>query len=54
MAFKKIVTKGEIAHDEQFHLFPQYFQLYLIVNLSLMEIPHIFHDICQYILVEKG
>ena len=35
LSFEKIVTKGEIAHDEQFHLFPQFFQLYLIViNLN--------------------
>ena len=36
--FENIVAKGEITHDEQFHLWPQCFQLYLTINLSLMEI----------------
>ena len=42
MTFEKIVTKGEIAHNEQFHLLPEYFQCYLIVKPSLMEIFHMF------------
>ena len=32
------MAKGEIAHDEQFLLWPQSFQLYLKIKLSLMEI----------------
>ena len=31
--FEKIVTKGEIAHNEQFLLFPQYFQIRSIFML---------------------
>ena len=41
-SFENIVTKGEIAHDEQFPLLPQCFQLYLIINLSFMEIFRMF------------
>ena len=36
--WKNIVTKEEIAQDEQFLLLPQCFQLYLIVKLSFVEI----------------
>ena len=41
---ENIVTKGEIAHDEQFPLLPHCFQLYLIIKFSFMEIFHIFAD----------
>ena len=41
MNFESIVTKGEIAHNEQFHLLPQCFQLILIIKPSLNEFPHI-------------
>ena len=37
-AVKNIVTKGEIAHHEQFLLLSQCFQLYSIIKLLLMEI----------------
>ena len=40
--FENIVAKGEMAHDEQFHLLSQSFQLYLIIKLSFMEIFHAF------------
>ena len=36
--FENILTKGEIAHEEQFPLLPQCFQLYLIYKLLFMEI----------------
>ena len=36
------MVKGEIAHHEQFHLWPQCFQLYLTIKLSFMEIFHVF------------
>ena len=36
------MAKGEIAHDEQFLLWPQYFQLYLTIKLSFMEIVQVF------------
>ena len=39
--FENIVAKGEIVH-EQFLLWPQYFQLYLTIKLSLMEIFQVF------------
>ena len=32
------MAKGEIAHDEQFHLWSQCFQLHLTIKLSFMEI----------------
>ena len=32
------MAKAEIAHDEQFHLLQQYFQLYLTIKLFLMDI----------------
>ena len=38
----KHCDKGEIAHDEKFHLLQQCFQLYLIITLSLLEVFHIF------------
>ena len=38
MTFENIVAKGEIAHDEQFLLRSQCFQLYLTIKLSFMEI----------------
>ena len=37
MTFENIVTKGEIAHNEQFLLLPQRFQLYLINIISFIE-----------------
>ena len=40
-AFEKIVAKGEIAHNEQFCLFPQCFLLNQIVSLFV----HIFEII---------
>ena len=42
MTFENIVAKGEIAHDEQFLLRPQCFQLYLSNKLFLMEIFQVF------------
>ena len=36
--FENIVAKGEIAHNKQFLLRPQCFQLYLTIKLSLMDI----------------
>ena len=36
------MTKGEIAHDEQFLLWQQCFQLYLTTKLSFMEIFQVF------------
>ena len=40
--FENIVTNDEMAHNEQFHLLPQCFQLY-----SIMIFPHIeiFHSV---------
>ena len=32
--FENIVAKGEIAHDEQFLFWSQYFQLYLTIKLN--------------------
>ena len=32
MTFENIVAKGEIAHDEQFLLWPQCFQFYLTIK----------------------
>ena len=40
--FRKHCSKGEIAHDEQFHHLPQCFQLNIMIKLSLMKIFHIF------------
>ena len=40
--FENVVAKGEIAHDELFHILPQCFQLYLMFKLSFMEMFHIF------------
>ena len=39
------MAKGEIAHDEQFPLLPQFVQLYLMIKISFMEIFHIFANI---------
>ena len=39
--FKIIVTKGEIAHNEQFLHLPQLFQLYSIIILSILDIFYI-------------
>ena len=38
MTIENIVEKGEIAHDEQFLLLRQYFQLFSTNKLSLTEI----------------
>ena len=40
--FENIVPKGVIAHDEQFHLWPQCFQHYLTIKLAFMENFHYF------------
>ena len=42
MTFENNVAKGEIAHDEQFLLWPQCFQVYLTIKLSFMEIFQVF------------
>ena len=34
---KTLLAKGEIAHHEQFHHWPQCFQLYLTISLSFLE-----------------
>ena len=41
-SFENTVTKGEIAQNEQFLLWPKYFQLYLIIMLLFIEIFPIF------------
>ena len=38
MAFENIVGKGEIAHNEQFHLFPQFFLLNQIVVFPFIHV----------------
>ena len=40
--FEKSVAKGEIAHDEQFLLWPHCFQLYLTIKLTFIEIFQVF------------
>ena len=40
--FENIMAKGEIAHNEQFPLWPQCFQLFLMIKLSFIEIFHVF------------
>ena len=40
--FENTVAKGEIVHYEQFLHLPQCFQLYLIIQLSFIEIFHVF------------
>ena len=47
MTFENIVTKEEIYQNEQFLLLPQCFQLFLIINLSFMEIFHVFLNMFQ-------
>ena len=43
MTFENIVAKREIArHDEQFLPWPQCFQLYLIIKLSITETFQVF------------
>ena len=39
---KTLWQKEKIAHDEQFPILPQCFQLYLMIKLSFMEISHTF------------
>ena len=50
MTLEHIATKGEIAHDEQFLLLPQFFQLYLIINITL--ICKVFS--CRFVVCGKG
>ena len=45
MTFENIVAKGEIAHDEQFHLLQRYFQLTLEFILTVIDYFHIFVQI---------
>ena len=60
MTFENIVAKGEIAHDDQFPLLPQCFQIYLMIKLSFTEIFHIFSIIlfklvcCRIVVCGKG
>ena len=42
MTYENIVAIGENAQDEQFLVWPQYFQLYLTIKLSYMEIFQVF------------
>ena len=44
MTFENIVANGEIAHDKQFPIWQQCFQLLLMINLAFMEINHIFSN----------
>ena len=44
--FENSVAKGEIAHNEQFHLLPQYFQLDSANNLIIKDIFYI----CVYMI----
>ena len=46
MTFENIAAKGEIAHDDQFLLLPQCFQLYLIITLSFADIHLLFNSSC--------
>ena len=45
--FINIVTKEEIAQNEQFLLLSQCLQLFLIIKLSFMEIFHVFVGMFQ-------
>ena len=40
MTFENIVAQGEIAHNEQFLIFPQCFHLNSIVIISYIELSH--------------
>ena len=40
--FENIMAKSEIAHDEQFLVWPQCFQLYLTIKLSFMDFFQVF------------
>ena len=42
MDIENIVAKSEIAHDEQFPIWPKGFQHYLTIKLSFMEIFKVF------------
>ena len=42
--FENIVTKEEIAQNEQFLLLPQCFQFFLVIIPTLIEIFHIFEE----------
>ena len=44
-AFENIVEKGEIAHNEQFLIFPQCF---LLSNIIVSPLVHIFHIISSF------
>ena len=54
--FENIVAKGEIAHDEQFLLWPQCFQIYLTIKLSFKFLSLCFQSRLLYDLlyVRKG
>ena len=58
--FENIVTREEIAQDEQFLLLPQYFQLYSILKLSFIEIVQYFCPdefkvvCCRFVVCWKG
>ena len=49
------MTKGEIATDEQFLLWPQCFQLYLTIKLSFMDIIQVLNVVCCiFVVCGKG
>ena len=58
--FENIVTKGEIAQNEQFLLLPQCFQLFSVIILTILENFHIFEltflksSAAGLLYVEKG
>ena len=58
--FENIVTKGEIAQNEQFLLLPQCFQPFLVIIPTIMEIfPYSLVDIfeivcCIFVVCGKG
>ena len=49
MSFENIVAKGDIAHNEQFLLLPQFFLLYSIIKLLFIEISHSFAEDLLYV-----
>ena len=58
--FENTVTKGEIAQNEQFPLFPQYFQLFSFIVPLFMEISDNFTNMfsksssAEMLYVRKG
>ena len=58
--YETIEANKEIAHDEQFLLLPQCFQLDLVIILSFIEIVHDFANMfsktsaADFLYVEKG